>query len=769
MSKSLRQRQLAAGGRKRPRPNLDKVPPVPVSATVDALGLEILLELSEEVSVESWGTFTINASGGAASVITHVFDDPNFIVITPGRVIEDGETLTLDWDGAGDIRDPSGNAMVAFSGFTLDNQSEANVDTEPPLVQSAEIEPSGDILAVVFNEDVTGNSGLTITPSGGAATLTPDSTGVRTIKYATSRTIQNGETLTLAGTSSGIDDAAGNSLEDFSGFVVDNKSNAGLEPTDDPLLPEEFDTPSLPAHYADPADYTPTDGPSLQAIFDLGAAIPAGSIIELQAGNIYQRAGGFVIPATCKGEPGNEIIIRSSAHASLPAYGNRAVPADAANLAQIRSWATNSTTVIDGRASTDGSGGCSYLWFSGIDFYYPFETTTTVNQFIKFAYNPLATDAADLPQHITFERCLVHGATNSRLYRAVAPEAKYFAFLDSSLYEIHALGNDGGHAFQIANTTGPVLIENNFIECSGITVFLGDGGGSRATRPLQPSNIRIIHNHFFVRPEWEGVWTAKNFIESKDCFKILIDRNIFENGWLGAQPRAACFLKGDTEGCFSQHVTFRNNLCKNGYVSLRWGDGKNGLQAPSDTLWEDNLFYGMQRVGSFGGVLGGSPKHKVRRNTFHAVTTSWPPIWEGGESWPDPHAWTKCQVTDNIFATGSATPLRKVNTPSFAAGAPSFNFVCAQYDFTHNVFWSSMSASTLANDFNAGAQSGSTAHNNSRATSLAGIGFVDPGSNDWRLSDESPFAEASSTGGKPGCDVATLNSLIASVETGQRV
>lgn len=101
----------------------------------------------------------------------------------------------------------------------------AVLDPNLPTVVSATIEANGTTLTVVMSEPVTGNSGLTITPSGGAATLAYVSgSGTETLTYTISRTILTAETATLAGTSSDIDDLAGNGLADFSGFTVTNTS-----------------------------------------------------------------------------------------------------------------------------------------------------------------------------------------------------------------------------------------------------------------------------------------------------------------------------------------------------------------------------------------------------------------------------------------------------------------------------------------------------------------------------------------------------------------
>lgn len=91
-------------------------------------------------------------------------------------------------------------------------------DTTAPTLVSAVI-VGGTVLKLTFDEAVTfgagGNTGWTITMSGGAATLTYSSgDGTSALLYGISRTIADSETGTTAYTQpgNGVEDIAGNDL-----------------------------------------------------------------------------------------------------------------------------------------------------------------------------------------------------------------------------------------------------------------------------------------------------------------------------------------------------------------------------------------------------------------------------------------------------------------------------------------------------------------------------------------------------------------------------
>lgn len=108
-----------------------------------------------------------------------------------------------------------------------------------PTLNSATIPSAGNVMNLVFSASVTigagGNGGVTTSMSGGAATLTYASgSGSTTLVYTISRTVNVGETGTLAYTQpgNGIEATTGGAdVVTFSGFSVTNSSTQGASNT----------------------------------------------------------------------------------------------------------------------------------------------------------------------------------------------------------------------------------------------------------------------------------------------------------------------------------------------------------------------------------------------------------------------------------------------------------------------------------------------------------------------------------------------------------
>lgn len=99
-------------------------------------------------------------------------------------------------------------------------------------VKSAALASNGTSLTITFSRPATNSTGFTISPSGGAATLSYVSgDGTSTFVYSASRTIGSHETVTLAYSSGNIVDARSVALASFSDFQVTNGS------TQDTLAP----------------------------------------------------------------------------------------------------------------------------------------------------------------------------------------------------------------------------------------------------------------------------------------------------------------------------------------------------------------------------------------------------------------------------------------------------------------------------------------------------------------------------------------------------
>lgn len=117
------------------------------------------------------------------------------------------------------------------------------ISSRPTVVESIVIDSTGDTTTINYNLPVTGHAGFTITPDGGAATLTYTSgDGTAAHVYDNSRTIAADEVVTADYTPGDV-----NLLAAFADFPVTNNSSAGG--TFDPLTLN-------PVYYFDDANTT---------------------------------------------------------------------------------------------------------------------------------------------------------------------------------------------------------------------------------------------------------------------------------------------------------------------------------------------------------------------------------------------------------------------------------------------------------------------------------------------------------------------------------
>ena len=306
----------------------------------------------------------------------------------------------------------------------------------------------------------------------------------------------------------------------------------------------------------------------------LSSAAP-GDIIVLDAGTVY--SGYFVLPA--KSNPNKRwIYIETSAYARLPSPGTRVAPANAANMSKIVTpGASNAIRLQDG---------ANYWRFVGIEIYsnsnyHPSGYTPGVffgyALVDKFSYP----GTSNIPDHIFFDRCYVHGDPTHDLQRGLALNFTYGAVIDSYVSEIHANAIDT-QAVLAWVTPGPIKLVNNHLEAAGENVMFGGAGGPN--NPYVPSDIEMRNNYLYKPLSWAkaGVtlrphakWTEKNAFEIKSAQRVLFDSNTIENVWAAAQTGTAVLLtvRSGQSGNISvvNDITLTNNVLKNvvsGFVGL---------------------------------------------------------------------------------------------------------------------------------------------------------------------------------------------------------
>lgn len=98
-------------------------------------------------------------------------------------------------------------------------------DSVAPTVTARTIDAAGTSLTLTFSEAVTGSTGFSLTASGGAVTPSYASgSGTSSYTFTLSRTIAQGETVTLSYTPGNVADGAGNALASITNAAVTNSS-----------------------------------------------------------------------------------------------------------------------------------------------------------------------------------------------------------------------------------------------------------------------------------------------------------------------------------------------------------------------------------------------------------------------------------------------------------------------------------------------------------------------------------------------------------------
>lgn len=591
-------------------------------------------------------------------------------------------------------------------------------------------------------------------------------------------------------------------------------------------LPEVLEV-ALPDNWDDPADFTPADADELQTAFN--TAQP-GDVIQLTVGVDYVRSFTIPATTKGTAENPIIVRSGDATNlANLPSYGltnaNRVDPSHLAYMGAIvgpdeggangraltvkaykaatlsvgnpatftsvgHGLTTGDQVYLSNYTSTPSVNGSHTVTVTGPDtFTIPVNVTSVTTQGLGFSFSGAAhfyflgvefTSANDnqvsfsnliymentLAEHQcdgwTWDRCIFHGITNQTYCNnCLTVNGKRVAILSNYFFDVHSTSENGGVGTINYTGAGPQRIENNYFQC-GTPVFIG------AQAPNNPiprdvtvrGNVFDHDNSYHPSNEFHPSYDVKNHFESKNVIRNLIEENVFRNGDSSAQTYYDIFkIACDGDGSRTMHTTIRWNL----------GSGSQSIFSPdsggSDTLIGDltcyhNLCYDCEHLGTWSAGFSGTRRFIIRNNTFIGSL--------GGGNWPphpivpDPGAGLQfIYLRDNILHEGGSLWKGQGVTAGYLSlnsATPDDAWYDIQYQFITN------SAST---NYNSGAQAGSFLQNNVFPGSLAGMGFVGPGTSDadWEIDDTSDYASASSTGGKPGCDVPTLlNSHVNGVE-----
>ena len=219
-------------------------------------------------------------------------------------------------------------------------------------------------------------------------------------------------------------------------------------------------------------------GDNLQAV--LNSALP-GDVILLEAGAEF--VGSFTLPVKSGNTP---IVVQSAPVGQMPAEGIRMTPAQAGQLARIRSATTNPALktaagahhwhlrYLEFAANKDGFGDIIQLGDG------------------SSAQNTLAR----VPRDLFLSHLYVHGDPLVGQKRCIALNAAFVTIRDSYISDCKGVGNDT-QAIGGWNGPGPYYIVNNYLEAAGENVLIG--GADPAIPNLVATDVLIKNNHI-ARP-----------------------------------------------------------------------------------------------------------------------------------------------------------------------------------------------------------------------------------------------------------------------------
>lgn len=348
-------------------------------------------------------------------------------------------------------------------------------------------------------------------------------------------------------------------------------------------------------------------GDDLQKALD--AARP-GDTVVLEAGATFR--GTITLPN--KGAGDSYITVRSSRLAELPA-GVRVTPAQGALMPKI---------VAPGRGepAIRTAPGAHHYRLLGIEFAQPTKDEFC-HDLVKLGEGAAGVQdvLAEVPHHLTLDRCYVHAAADGELKRGIALNSA-----DTEIANCHVSGfkvrGQESQAVGGWNTPGRIRIVNNYLEGAGENIMFG--GALPSIPNLIPTDIEILRNHLFKPPAWRGVYTVKNLLELKTGKRVRINGNILENNWADAQVGFAVLFTVRTsdsgDAATLEDIEFTNNVVRHvaaGVSVLGRDDVKVGLQGRRLTI-SNNLFEDISNAyGNNGRLLQvvNFPELTFERNT----------------------------------------------------------------------------------------------------------------------------------------------------------
>ncbi len=480
----------------------------------------------------------------------------------------------------------------------------------------------------------------------------------------------------------------------------------------------------------------------MQAAID---AATCGDEIVLEAGATF--TGNFVLrDKACDGR----IVIRSSELDDLP-EGQRVMPSDAVHMAKLVS-AAPATAVVRTEPGAHG------YRLAGL------EITVAPSVALTYTIVAIGTGGADqdaldeVPSDVVIDRSYVHGHATLDTQRCVAVNSAATAVIESYLDDCHYMGADS-QAVIGWNGPGPFKIVNNHLSAGAEIVMFG--GADPSIDQLIPSDIEIRYNHFHRPMAWKGVgWTIKNLFETKNCKRVLVENNVFENHWAQAQDGFAIVLKssnqsGSAPWSTAQDLVFRYNLITNvsGGFNIIKADTYEGPTTPTQRV---HIAHNVTTSVGVNGLDGHGRIFQINGDVADLLV-------EHNTMISDP---ATSAVGAGVLFVGNDPVERLVIRDNIVIGKGQYNYTVASAEGKGvglaALDWHAPGWTVDDNVFVRTDATGYPAGNGYVAT-LDDVGFVDWTAGDVHLDASSAFAGTATDGTDPGASVDALHARLAGV------
>src|SRR5580704_7770388 len=540
-----------------------------------------------------------------------------------------------------------------------------------------------------------------------------------------------------------------------------------------PTLPQAQVDASMP----DTTDYTVVQvnaNGNLQSAINNASCNPTGTIIKIQADATFE--GPYILPVKACA-PGKWVILRSDApDTNLPALNQRITPSFERYVPVILAkWS--------GRPSIEVASGASNYRLMFLEAKVDAEVYNSTHASLiaigdgSSAQNTIASQ----PKNIIVDRVLMRGSDSPPvdLYRGIDLECQYCAVANSWIDQVHVRGFDS-QGIVGWNSTGPWLIDNNYIEAAAENIMLC-GSDSHIPGAL-PSDITITHNYVFKPLNWKWPsqttgeagpnWSIKNLLEMKCGIRVLIEGNVFQNVWLGQSDQLGEAIKINPANQKNapwtgvSDLTFRLNEVINaegGFGGPACSTGPNPTLGNQRDLFENNLSI------ATGGASG---RRILVTGTSNGNTCGMPDVYFNHNTILAASDFALTMITMESIVPAGVVPLQRFafhnNIMAYDSrwGVAASSMECFvsgvhQPCWTPDAWWSDLIFDTTT----------ATCDNKSFGPhavacpvgEINGVGFVNSAASDYHLAPNSIGKYAGTDGKDVGADMDALNAAIAGV------